>query len=90
MGWATFAIFVLGIANFAMGKAVFESGHPLFARLPRASQLLSRRASFFTEFVVLCLALALSVEGWPGLALAYAGYTALNALATWLVLTGRL
>jgi hypothetical protein len=89
MGWATIIIFVLGIGNFALGRAIFASGHPMFARLPQASQTLARRASLVTEFVVLYFALLLSVQGWPGFVWAYCGYSALNAGAGWLILTGR-
>lgn len=89
MQWATLIIFVLGIANFACNRAVFESGHPLFARLPRTSRSLGRSAALVTEFAVLLFALLLSVEGWPGYAFAYAAYTAFNALAAWLILSGR-
>lgn len=89
MGSATVIIFLLGIANFAIGRAVFESGHPLLVRLPQASQLLGRRAALVTEFAVLFFALLLSVEGWPGFVWAYGGYTGVNALAAWLILTGR-
>lgn len=89
MGAATIVIFVLGIANFALNRAVFDSGHPLFARLPRSSQMLGRRTALITEFVVLFFALLLSVEGWPGFAWAYGGYTVFNAAAAWLILSGR-
>lgn len=89
MGWATIIIFVLGIGNFALGRAVFEGGHPLFARLPQASQTLGRGAALVTEFAVLFFALLLSVRGWPGFAWAYGGYTAVNAFAAWLILTRR-
>lgn len=89
MGWATIMIFLLGIGNFTLNRAVFESGHPLFARLPQSSQVLGRRAALLTEFAVLFFALLLSVEGWPGFAWAYAGYTAFNGVAAWLVLSGR-
>jgi hypothetical protein len=89
MGWQTIIIFVLGVGNFALGRAVFASGHPLFARLPRPSQVLARRASLLTEFVVLYFALSLSVQGWPGFVWAYCGYTAVNGIAGWLILTGR-
>lgn len=88
MGWPTIVIFVLGIANFALNRAVFDSRHPLFARLPRASRLLGNRAALVTEFVVLFFALLLSVNGWPGFVWAYLVYTAFNALAAWLI-TGR-
>ncbi len=89
MGWATVAIFMLGIGNFALNRAVFDSRHPLFARLPAKSQVLGRRVALFTEFVVLLVALMLSVKGWPGFAWAYAGYTALNGFAAWLILRRR-
>ena len=90
MGSATVIIFLLGIVNFAFNRAVFESGHPLLARLPPASQMLGRRASLLSEFAVLFFALLLSVEGWPGYAWAYAAYTMLNGLAAWLIASGRI
>jgi hypothetical protein len=89
MGFATLVIFVLGIANFALNRAVYESRHPLLIRLPRASRLLGNRAALVTEFAVLFFALLLSTEGWPGFAWAYAAYTGFNGVAAWLILTGR-
>lgn len=90
MGWATGTIFVLGIANFAINRAVFDSGHPMFARLPQISQTFGRRAALVSEFAVLLVALMLSVRGWPGFIWAYAAYSAINAFAAWLILTRRL
>ena len=90
MGWATAIIFLLGIVNFALNRAVFDAGHPLLARLPRSSRLLGSRAALVSEFAVLFFALLLSVRGWPGYAWAYAGYTALNGFAAWMILRGRL
>jgi hypothetical protein len=90
MVWATAIIFVLGIANFALNRAVFDSGHPLLARLPQSSRVLGSRAALVSEFAVLFFALLLSVKGWPAYAWAYAAYTALNALASWLILSRRL
>lgn len=90
MGSATIIIFLLGIANFAINRAVFESGHPLFARLPQISQTLGRRAALVSEFAVLFFALLLSVEGWPVFVWAYAAYTSFNAGAAWLILTRRI
>lgn len=89
MGWATVIIFLLGIANFAINRAVFESGHPLLAHMPQISRTLGRRAALLSEFAVLFVALMLSVEGWPGFAFAYAGYSLLNAFAAWLILTRK-
>lgn len=89
MGLATIVIFILGIANFALNRAVFDARHPLFSRLPPRSQVLGRRAALVTEFAVLFFALLLSVEGWPGFVWAYCGYTALNVFAAWLILSRR-
>ena len=89
MTWATAIIFLLGIANFAINRAVFESGHPLLVRLPKVSQTLGRRAALGSEFAVLFFALLLSVRGWPGYVWAYAAYTAFNAGAAWLILSRR-
>jgi hypothetical protein len=89
MGAATAIIFLLGIANFAINGAVFARGHPLFVRLPQASQTLGRRAALISEFAVLFFALLLSTQGWPGYAWAYAVYTIVNAAAAWLILSGR-
>jgi hypothetical protein len=89
MGSATIIIFLLGIGNFAINRAVFKSGHPLFARLPQVSQTLGSRAALVSEFAVLFFALLLSVEGWPGYAWAYAAYTVFNVGAAWLILSGR-
>ena len=89
MGLATVIIFILGIGNFAVNRAVFDSGHPLLIRLPQVSQKLGRRAALVSEFAVLFFALLLSVEGWPGFVWAYAAYTGFNAGAAWLILTRR-
>jgi hypothetical protein len=89
MGWATAIIFLLGIGNFAINGAVFGRGHPLFARLPQASQTLGRKAALISEFAMLFVALLLTVKGWPGYVWAYAAYTALNGGAAWLILSGR-
>lgn len=90
MSSATAIIFLMGIANFAIFGAVFARGHPLFARLPAASQTFGRRAAMLSEFAVLFFALLLSVKGWPGFAWAYAVYSAVNAGAAWLILSGRI
>ncbi|MFO6446637.1 hypothetical protein ACLBKU_05775 [Erythrobacter sp. NE805] len=89
MGPATIIIFLLGIANFAINRAVFDSGHPLLVRLPAASQALGSRFALGSEFAVLFFALLLSVRGWPGYAWAYGVYTAFNAGAAWLILSRR-
>ena len=82
-------IFVLGIGNFALHKAVLESGHPLLGQMPWFVHMLGGRITLATEFLVLLAALLLAANGWQGLAWAYLAYTGLNAVAAWLILTDR-
>lgn len=82
-------IFLLGVANFALHRAVLESGHPLLGSAPWYVHLLGGRISLVTEFLLLFAALLLAAQGWPWLVWAYLGYSALNGLGGWLVLTGR-
>lgn len=89
MNVAVIIIFVLGIGNFTMHRAVMESGHPLLRAWSSMAHPLGRRIAFGTEFLVLLLALMLASNGWPGFAYAYGIYTACNALASWLMLSGR-
>lgn len=88
--WPTIVIFLLGVVNFALNRAVFDSRHQLFSRLPRASQLIGRRAALVSEFAVLFFALLLSVRGWPGFVWAYLAYTLFNGVAAWLILARKL
>ena len=83
-------IFLCGIANFAIHKAVMESGHPLLEPMAKYLQALGGRAAFFTEFAILLAAMLLAANGWPGLALIYGLYTALNLFSGWLMLSGRI
>ena len=57
---ALLATFLLGIANFALHKAVLESGHPLLGRMPFMN-MLGPRASLAAEFLVLLGAMLLTV-----------------------------
>jgi len=90
MTMAIAIIFLLGIGNFALHKAVLESRHPLLGHVPWFVHMLGGRLTLVTEFLVLLAALMLAANGWPVLAWAYLIYTALNALAAWLILTGRI
>jgi hypothetical protein len=87
---ALIVIFVLGIGNFAMHKAVLESGHPLLGRMPWFVHMLGGRITLVTEFLVLLAAMLLVWEGWPVLVWAYLAYSLLNAFSAWLILTNRL
>lgn len=80
--------FLLGTVNFAMHKAVLESGHPLLGRMPHL--VLGGKASLMAEFIVLLGALLLVGNGYTGWGWAYFGYTAFNAFAAWLILSRRI
>ncbi len=82
-------LFLFGIANFAMHKAVLESRHPLLGRMPWLFHMLGGRFSLMIEFVLLLSALLLVAQGSQGWAWTYAAYSGLNALSAWLILTGR-
>lgn len=83
-------IFLLGIGNFAMHRAVLESGHPLVGQMPEFVHALGGKLTLVAEFLLLLAALLLAYNGWAGLAWAYAAYTALNAITAWAILTGRI
>jgi hypothetical protein len=81
--------FILGVGNFALHKAVLESGHPLLGRMPWFVHMLGGKGSLVAEFLILLGAMLLVGTGSPGWAWAYFGYTGLNAVAAWLILTRR-
>lgn len=85
-----FFVFLLGIGNFALHRAVLGSGHPALAELAWLVRGLGGRASLLIEFVLLVAALLLAAAGHPGWAWVYLAYSALNALAAWLILTRRM
>ena len=80
-------VFLMGVANFALHQAVRLSGHPILEQMQwfRAG---NGKATLALEFLVLLAALALAMQGLPGIAWGYGFYTALNALAAWLLLRG--
>lgn len=82
-------VFLLGVANFAMHGAVIHSGHPLLAEKRWYLHRLGGRVTLATEFLLLLAALLLAAQGWTWPAWAYCGYSLLNALAVWLILTRR-
>ena len=85
---ALLVTFLLGIGNFALHKAVLESRHPLLGQMP-FMRMLDGRGSLVVEFLVLLGAMLLAGTGAAGWAWAYAGYTILNAIAAWLILSRR-
>lgn len=86
---AIFLLFLLGIANFAMHKAVLESGHPLLGRMPWFFHMLNGRFSLWVEFLILLAAMLMAVNNTIAWAWLYGAYSVLNAVSAWLILTGR-
>ena len=82
-------IFLLGVANFALHKAVLESGHPLLGRLPWYVHMLGGRLTLLTEFLVLLAAMLLASTGWTAASWVYLGYTVLNGVSVWLIFSGK-
>lgn len=86
---AIFLLFVLGIANFAMHKAVMESGHPLMGRMPWVFHMLGGRFSLAVEFLMLLAAMLMASTGSVDWAWIYGAYSVLNGVSAWLILTRR-
>ena len=82
-------IFLLGIANFAMHKAVLNSGHPLLAALPALMRSPGQGFGYGIEFLVLVGSMLFAADGAVQWAWAYCAYSAVNALSAWLILTRR-
>lgn len=84
---ATIIVFLLGIANFAMHKAMLESRHPMVAEARASLGWLTRSPlSYALEFAILVAALGFARIEAPLIALFYGGYTAINALGAWFLL----
>ena len=83
-------IFLLGVGNFALHRAVLASGHPMLGRSPWFVHLLGGRITLATEFLLLFAAMLLSAQGLTWAIWVYLAYSALNGLAGWLILTRRI
>ena len=82
--------FLMGIANFAMHKAVAESGHPFVEDTKRYfGKHFGKYSSYGIELLMLIGAMLFAQEGSLIIAFIYWAYTGMNALATWLLLSGR-
>ena len=87
---AIFIIFLLGVGNFALHRAVTESGHPMLGQVSWLRTAKGRKIALTLEFAVLAAAMLIAANGWTGMVWGYAIYTALNATSGWLILTGRM
>ena len=86
---ALFFCFLLGIANFALHRAVLDSGHPVLAQVGWLFRSLGGRGSLVAEFVLLTGTMLLVARGTSAWAWGYAVYSASNALSAWLILNGK-
>ncbi|MFC4291474.1 hypothetical protein ACFOWX_03495 [Sphingorhabdus arenilitoris] len=82
--------FLLGIANFAMQKAVSESGHPFVEDSKiHFGKYFGKNSSYYLEYAILVGVMYFAVGGsWLAVGI-YLVYSAINALAAWVLLTGR-
>jgi hypothetical protein len=87
---ALIMLFLLGIVNFAMHKAVLSSGHPLLARTAWSMHMLRGQGSLVIEFLMLLGAMLMVDQGSVGWAFGYAIYTVINAFSAWLILSNRI
>lgn len=81
---------LLGVGNFAMHKAVLESRHPLLGQVPWFAHPHGRKIGLMVEFLLLLGALLLIAANHHAWGWAYLGYTMLNGLAAWAILTRRI
>ena len=82
--------FILGIANFSMHKAVAESGHPFVEETKRYfSRYFGPYGSYASELALLIGAMWLANAQSLAVSLLYAAYTAINGVATWLLLSNK-
>jgi hypothetical protein len=88
---ALVVLFLLGVGNFAMHKAVLESRHLLLGRAPWFVHMLGgKRFGLVVEFLVLLGSMLMVAQGATGWAWGYAVYSLANAAAAWLILSDRI
>lgn len=85
-----FAVFLLGIANFALHGVALSRGRMLMARLTPEARGMIGLLSLIFELGVLIASMAMVVGGEIGWLWGYALYTAGNAVGAWFMVRGRL
>lgn len=82
-------VLALGMANFALHRAVLERGRHVLES-SRWFQLLGGTFSLMIEFALLLGAALLAGQGEAYWAWFYALYSTVNAASAWLILSGRI
>lgn len=85
-----FIIFLCGIGNFAMHKAMLESNHPIMAEA-RGSfrKILGPHGSYFLEFFMLVAAMIFANMGMLTAVIFYFVYTLANCAAAWVLFSNK-
>jgi hypothetical protein len=83
-------LFLLGVGNFAMHKAVLESRHVILAQMPWLFKPLGGKFSLIIEFGLLLGSMLLADGGSIGWVWGYTIYSALNGWSAWLILSGKI
>lgn len=86
---ALLLVFLLGIANFAMHRAVLESGHPILHQIGWLFRSFGGRFSLIIEFLLLAGTMLLVANGTNDWAWGYLVYTSFNGVSAWLILSHR-
>jgi hypothetical protein len=83
--------FFLGIANFALHRAVLESRHPFVedSKLYFGRHI-GRHGSYVLEFLILAGAMIFAASGSILIAAFYGIYSAFNAVAAWMLLSRKI
>jgi hypothetical protein len=87
---ALILLFVLGIVNFAIHRAVSDSGHPLLGQMPWTRGPLGGTFGLLTEYLMLLACMLMTDRGAGGWVWGYGLYTAANGVALWLILSRRI
>lgn len=84
-------VFLCGIANFTMHKAVLECGHPFVEDTKHYfGGYLGGKAGYFLEFLALAGALIFAHRGSGLATLFYGSYTAMSGFAAWMLINRRI
>jgi hypothetical protein len=87
---ALIVLFILGVGNFAMQRAVLASGHPMMMRAPWAMHRMGAVFTLLVEYLMLLACMLMTAQGSVGWVWGYGLYTAANGFAAWLILSRRI
>ncbi len=83
-------LFLLGVGNFVLHRAVLECGHPLVMQAPWLRLPHGIRISLGLEYLVLVGCMLMATAGSAGWAWGYGAYSLFNGFSGWLILSRRI